>query len=117
MEINREIVEKAYWLCVNHYGYSKWQEDVPYLVANYRRSNNWGCFEPWTNIIRIYLSNLDNVVDLSHTVIHEYAHYLQRPTWITRYLSIYKYEDNPYEIQADAIADRDWIKCYREITE
>ena len=38
---------------------------------------------------------------LAETIIHEYQHYLQSPSWYTRYYSMgYRYDNHPYEIAA-----------------
>ena len=38
---------------------------------------------------------------LAKSIIHEYQHYLQSPSWYTRYYSMgYNYSDHPYEIAA-----------------
>ena len=42
------------------------------------------------------------------TLIHEYQHYLQHPGWYTRYENMFNYANNPYEIQAETVAERDW---------
>lgn len=35
------------------------------------------------------------------TLIHEYIHYLQSPTWFKRYYNMgYSYNDHPYELEA-----------------
>lgn len=33
-------------------------------------------------------------------MLHEYAHYLQFWPWYVRYREMYKYDDNPYEVEA-----------------
>jgi hypothetical protein len=53
------------------------------------------------NEITIYYNNIGSLEELIRTVIHEYQHYLQSPSWMTRYYKMgYDYSNHPYEIAA-----------------
>ena len=42
------------------------------------------------------------------TLVHEYQHYLQSPSWFKRYYDMgYGYNDHPYEVQAYA-EEKNW---------
>lgn len=89
----------------NCYGYSKYQklfpyldiEDSPYSDAD---TSSFGEFIASENSLVIYWKNIQNPEDLIRTILHEYQHYLQRPSWYTRYANKFSYNENPYEISA-----------------
>ena len=58
--------------------------------------------EYYKGVIYLYLPNITNEKELIIALIHEYTHYLQGITPLkTRVANQeYKYEDNPYEIEA-----------------
>ena len=59
---------------------------------------------------------MENMDDFVSTVIHEYAHYLQRPSWYTRYINMgYEGVDNPYEMIAETIAINNRKLCKKEV--
>lgn len=104
--------------CEEIYGYSKYYNCSPYLEFEksiYSRyagdTNNWHeCEEDDTpqaeydgieNTIVIYYRNILDEKQLAETIIHEYQHYLQSPSWMTRYYNMgYSYQDHPYEVAA-----------------
>lgn len=110
--------------CEELYGFSKFYECTPYLEFEksiYSRyaedENDWHkCEEDDTpqaefdcieNTIVLYYKNILNEKQLAETIIHEYQHYLQSPSWMTRYYNMgYSYQDHPYEVAATA-AEKD----------
>ena len=104
--------------CEEIYGYSKYYDCSPYLEFEksiYSRyagdDNNWHeCEEDDTpqaeydgieNTIVIYYRNILDEKQLAETIIHEYQHYLQSPSWMTRYYNMgYNYQNHPYEVAA-----------------
>lgn len=101
-------LHEAYRNITVHYGWSKFYNYIPVLVlisdCNY---NSFGDFyaEEEQIIINLCGASFREVIE---TMIHEYQHYLQHPGWYTRYEKKYGYDKNPYEIQANEIAKRDW---------
>ena len=62
----------------------------------------------YQNEIVLYWKNINTVEDLLRTLIHEYIHHLQSPTWYRRYWRMgYTYETHPYEIEAFE-AENNW---------
>lgn len=97
---------------VQLYGYSKHQISKPYLVlessvyADGTDKNLKGEFDSDLNEIIIYWKNISSKEELVRTIIHEYQHYLQSPSWMTRYYNMgYTYENHPYEIAAYAMEE------------
>jgi hypothetical protein len=90
---------------------SKWYDWVPDVIFyhddNHPGIMTMGEFEEGLEEITINLAACWSVKVATSTMIHEYVHYLQCPSWYTRYSEEYKYDDHPYEIQANDIAERD----------
>lgn len=103
----QKIINKVVPELINHYGESKhfnntpWIsiEDSPYDDAD--DPNLIGEFCSMANELIIYWKNIKSKEDLIRTIIHEYQHYLQSPSWMKRYYNMgYDYSDHPYEIAA-----------------
>ena len=65
-----------------------------------------GEYEAHSFTMYIYVKGHRTWKNLANTIIHEYVHHLQHPTWYTRYNKIYTYKNHPYEIFANKIADK-----------
>lgn len=98
-----EIFEKV----SEYYGYSKFHDSLPYLLIEmspYSDADEPNCFGEYDkdeNDLVIYWKNIDSLETLIRTIIHEYQHYLQSPTWFTRhYRNGHGYNTHPYEIAA-----------------
>lgn len=96
-------------------GESKYHQCTPYLSVQYSPQsegvdNDWrGEYDSEENEIVIYSKNITSKSDLAKTIVHEYAHYLQDPKWMTRYYNMgYKYNNHPYEIEAFTIEEINW---------
>lgn len=90
-----------------HYGISKHHatypyicvEDSPYSDADHNTLKGEYCHIH--NEVTVYWKNITDEEELIRTIIHEYQHYLQSPTWMTRYYRQgYDYTDHPYELVA-----------------
>jgi hypothetical protein len=84
-------------------------EGVPVFIEifpnkNYRKLH--GEYEAHTVTMYIYVKGHRTWKNLANTIIHEYVHHLQHPTWYTRYNQLYSYKNHPYEIFANKIADK-----------
>ena len=67
------------------------------------------------NIISVYKSKHKSVIDIIHTIIHEWCHYKQSTKKYYEYDKIFNYHDNPYEIQANELADSMKWKCKKDL--
>ena len=125
-----ELGEKVIDWCLNEFGLSKHYNDYPYVEIDMVRTDNpLGEFIGNNNEIIIYPNAIDNINDFISTVIHEYTHYMQSPTWYTRYanrkieLTAEEFADyllrgdptHPYEIEADKVAKKNMKKCKNEV--
>ena len=67
------------------------------------------------NIISVYKNNHTSVIEIIHTIIHEWAHYKQSTKKYYEYDTIYNYQDNPLEIQANELADKMKWQCRKDL--
>tara|TARA_R110000737_G_scaffold348608_2_gene382873 strand:+ start:195 stop:578 length:384 start_codon:yes stop_codon:yes gene_type:complete len=94
--------------CVEVYGLSKFHDSSPYidfessLYSKYTKDDDTQA--EWLhdyNTIVIYYKHMTDEKHLAQTIIHEYQHYLQSPSWYQRYYTMgYRYDNHPYEIAA-----------------
>ena len=111
------LSEQYFNKTVDMLGESKYHNITPYLVVEYSPEsegidNDWkGEYDAEENEIIIYSKNITSKSDLAKTIVHEYAHYLQDPKWMTRYYTMgYKYNNHPYEKEAFRIEELNWYK-------
>lgn len=113
-EIKR-LAEIYFEKTIELFGCSKYYKHTPYLAVETSPKstgvdNQWkGEFDREENEIIIYSKNITDKEDLARTIVHEYAHYLQRGNWMQRYYDMgHTYNTHPYEIQAFAIEEKNW---------
>jgi hypothetical protein len=130
MRITKKLlkrIDESFNMIISEYGESKWYGDIPYLhtmskdsIMDYAddfadgkvRKKDLdliqGWFDPTDNSIVLILENIDSIKDAIKTILHEYQHYLQCPSWIQRYYNMgYTYDNHPYEVEA-TIAETNW---------
>ena len=112
----QKIVFEVYEKITKHYGESKHQQSTPYIVfedSPYDDADDKdliGEYCSMMNEIVVYWKNIPSSEVLIRTMVHEYQHYLQSPSWMTRYYNMgYGYNDHPYEIQAYN-EEENWVK-------
>ena len=106
--------------CLNEYGCSKhYGENAPLLETQYQSDTNkrtYGEFDRDQVMIYVFTRTNRTVSCLVNTVIHEFRHYLQSPTWIGRYMTKYgEGRKNPYEREASDTADADTDRCMKDL--
>jgi len=110
----QDIIQEVFPKIQKHYGFSKFQECSPYIEldnsiyetsASEKNGTNDECNAQYCsmmNEITIYYPQMKSRKMVIQTLIHEYIHYLQSPTWFKRYYNMgYNYSDHPYEIKAN----------------
>ena len=108
LRTTRRLAEKYLDKCIDLYGYSKHHDTTPYLEFQpyvhsvYTEDDNPEAEYIFDyNTIVIYYKNITDEKHLAQTIIHEYQHYLQSPSWMTRYYRMgYRYDNHPYEVAA-----------------
>lgn len=101
-------LSKKYLLKIaDYYGFSKFQITTPYLSLEdslYNDAESEDIVAEYCsmhNEIQVYWKNIKSIEHLIRTLVHEYQHYLQSPSWMTRYYNQgYTYENHPYELTA-----------------
>jgi len=110
----QKIVEETLPKIIEHYGVSKFQDCTPYIdydTSIYARLSGEEDMEGeqnpdaeycnMNNEIIIYYPKMEDKQHIVETLVHEYQHYLQSPTWMKRYYNMgYGYSDHPYEVAA-----------------
>ena len=124
-----DIGEKVIDWCIDEFGLSKHYEHYPYMEIDMDEDGVCGEFIGYNNEIIICPTAMDTIDEFIETVIHEYTHYMQSPTWYTRYanrkieLTAEEFADyllrgdptHPYEIEADEVAKKNMKKCKNNI--
>jgi len=108
LRTTRRLADKYLKNCEKVYGLSKFHETPPYIEFQpyvhsvYTEDDNPIAEYIFDyNTIVIYYKNINSAEDLAQTIVHEYQHYLQSPSWMTRYYNMgHNYSDHPYEIAA-----------------
>jgi len=106
--------EKFIQECIEIYGLSKFQRCSPYLEVEKniycRYSGDEDAegeqspdaeYDRIANSIVVYFPKIKSLKHLAETIIHEFQHYLQSPSWMARYYKMgYTYDNHPYELAA-----------------
>jgi len=103
--------------CTEVYGYSKHHETTPYiefqpyLYSVYTKEDHTEAeYIHDYNTIVIYYKQIKDAEHLARSIVHEYQHYIQSPSWYTRYYNMgHNYSDHPYELAAYA-EEENWRK-------
>ena len=110
-EVNYELAQEILQAMVKHYGRSKYFDFIPNISISDDDSVLSGEWRSdWEEIV-LYTPHFDNIPiryiaeEMATVIAHEYCHYLQSPTWLTRYSKMYDYYENPYELQAYKFED------------
>ena len=111
----QQIINEVFPKIEKHYGLSKFHECTPYVETHYniyeKYSSESGaegeqdtCHAEYCsmlNEISVYWPQMKSRKHIIQTLVHEYQHYLQSPSWMKRYYNMgYRYDNHPYEIQA-----------------
>jgi len=112
-----EITSKVLTEVENTYGFSNYQPSLPHIYLSgddIDGTKGEYCFI--INEITLYYTNINSMEELIKTLIHEYQHYLQSPSWFTRYYNMgYSYNDHPYEVQAYKEEEK-WEKIWKKVS-
>ena len=111
----KDIINEVYPKIEKFYGISKFQECTPFVevqrniyekysgVEGMEGDEN-GCHAEHCSVmneITIYYPQMKNRKMVIESLVHEYQHHLQSPTWFKRYYDMgYDYSNHPYEVAA-----------------
>lgn len=101
--------------CFYIFGKSKYKASPPKLQV-VKEGDDCGGYHFEKNIITIYLGSHNTVLELTSTIIHEYAHYLQDENIYNFYEGFdVAYKKHPYEIEAEEFSFKHTEKCYEAL--
>ena len=111
----KKHIEKYLPVVENHYGDSKHHSTTPYVyISNDVIGDVKGEYCYLLNEITVYWKNITSLEELIRTIVHEYQHYLQSPSWMTRYYNMgHDYESHPYEVAAYN-EEENWKKIWKK---
>ncbi len=136
MVLNRKIFKKDLTLilrwCKKNIGRSEYANNKTIKCEFFRRTDFMGEYDREKNIILIHPERNTFIHDLIKTIIHEYQHFRQDleyydslvPEWESRCPSREKefnkkfkdwYYSHPLENEAESIAMKFYLKCYKDI--
>ena len=119
----QKIIDEVYPKMEKHYGISKFQECSPYVEVQRNIYEKYSGIEGMegdednchaehcsiNNEITIYYPQMKNRKMVIESLVHEYQHHLQSPTWFKRYYDMgYDYTNHPYEVEATS-KEKDWV--------
>ena len=111
----KDAVRVMNW-CKRNVGLNYRRRTLPVLEWHSVSSDkDMGDYDFEDNIISVYKSNHTSVIEIIHTIIHEWAHYKQSTKKYYEYSEKYNYQDNPLEIQANELADKMKWKCRKDL--
>jgi len=115
----QSIINKTYPKIEKYYGNSKYHNCTPYIELHHNiyirlsgidydqdilsetECNPDAEYDKDDNTIVIYWPKMIDKETIIRSLIHEYQHYLQSPSWMKRYYNIgYDYNTHPYEVLA-----------------
>jgi hypothetical protein len=111
----KDAVRVMNW-CKRNAGLNYRRHTLPVLEwSNKAEDDSSGDYDFEDNIISVYKSNHKSVIDIIHTIIHEWAHYKQSTKKYYEYDSKFDYHENPFEIQANELADKLKWQCKKDL--
>ena len=111
------VTEKVYNKVTKRYGESNHHQTLPYVTIEDTPYSDeevpkelYGEYCSMFNEITLYWKNIPSIEVLIRTLVHEYQHYLQSPSWMTRYYKMgHIYNTHPYEVAAFGEEER-WME-------
>jgi hypothetical protein len=101
LNIIKKIVDEVFPKIESHYGYSKFRDTTPYIEYENSLDGAEAEYDFEDNMIVLYYPKIKDREHLIQSLIHEYQHYLQSPSWYKRYETMgYEYDKHPYELKA-----------------
>jgi hypothetical protein len=115
---NKRHANKILDWCLNNYGLSKYNKIFPEIEYKKHDYYTEGCvayYDEIDGIIFISRSDNDSLYELANSIIHEYTHYKQNMNKYQILSKTLSDAENPMEIEAYEIAERDSKKCLKEV--
>ena len=100
--------------CKSNVGLNYRRHTLP-LLEWHSVGDDCGDYDFEDNIISVYKSQHTSVVEIISTIIHEWAHYKQSTKKYYEYDEKFDYHENPFEIQANELADKLKWQCKKDL--
>ena len=100
--------------CKSNVGLNYRRHTLP-ILEWHKKGDDCGDYDFEDNIISVYKSQHTSVLEMIHTIIHEWCHYKQSRIKYYKYDEEYGYLDNPLEHEADKIANELKYKCRKDL--
>jgi len=109
-----DLTEKYIKTVEEYYGESNHQSTTPYIyMSDDIIDDIKGEYCHLFNEITVYWQNINSLEELIRVIVHEYQHYLQSPSWMTRYYKMgHTYDSHPYEVAAYA-EEENWKTIWK----
>jgi hypothetical protein len=103
--------------CKRNIGLNYRRRTLPLLEYHTKRGDGGDCgeYDFEDNVITVYKNSHRSVIDLIHTIIHEWTHYKQSKKKYYLYDDEFGYLNNPLEIEANNIADLYKYQCKKDL--
>lgn len=119
-DVKKQIVEKTFDWCIKNYGTNE-KIPIPKLLITNRVSQiakkhyHCGEYRDNKNLLLVHPNHNYQIKTLVNTIIHEYTHYKQDMSLYNKLYEEFGYTKHPQEVEARTIANRDTMKCWKEI--
>lgn len=113
-QFNRNHALRVMTWCKRTLGLNGRRAYLPVLEWH-SKGEDCGDYDFEDNIISIYKNQHNSVLEIIHTIIHEWCHYKQSTKKYYQYDSELGYLKNPLEHEADKIANELKYKCRKDL--
>ena len=113
-QFNRNHALRVMTWCKYTLGLNHRRSYLPVLEWH-SKGEDCGDYDFEDNIISIYKNQHNSVLEIIHTIIHEWCHYKQSTKKYYQYDSELGYLKNPLEHEADKIANELKYKCRKDL--
>jgi hypothetical protein len=113
-EFKRNHAIRVMTWCKSNIGLNRRRHYLP-ILEWHSSGEDCGDYDFEDNIISVYKSQHNSVLEIIHTIIHEWCHYKQSKKKYYKFDEEFGYNKNPLEIQADKIANELKFKCRKDL--
>ena len=113
-QFNRNHALRVMTWCKRNVGLNYRRSTFP-ILEWHSTGDDCGDYDFEDNIISVYKSQHKSVIEIIHTIIHEWCHYKQSTKKYYQYDSELGYHNNPLEHEADKIANQFKYKCRKDL--
>lgn len=113
-QFNRNHALRVMTWCKSNVGLNYRRHTLPCLEWH-SRGEDCGEYDFEDNIISLYKNQHHSVLEIIHTIIHEWVHYRQSRIKYYKFDEQFGYHANPLELEADKIANELKYKCRKDL--